>query len=100
METKNKILKAKQTVHKGRLFGTINRGGTFNVGNFQIEIVGKEGDFRTIQVYEYGLDCVVEKQGWVPTKKVIVEKEVAKKEEHEDFVEESKQQNLWDIDKK
>ena len=93
----NKILKAKETVHKGRLFGTINRGGTINIGKFQFEVVGKEGNFRTIQIYEYGLDSTPEKQGWVPTKKEIVKVEVEKKPVKEDiqFKTDTKQKNLW-----
>jgi len=81
--TDNKILKAKHSLHKGMLFGILSNGGSFNVGNIQIEVIAKEGNFRTVQVYEYAFDGVVEKQGWVKPKVVKEKVEVEKKVEEQ-----------------
>lgn len=78
--TNKKILKAKGKLHTGRIFGTVSSGGSFNVGNIQVEVVADGSKFVTVQVYEYGLDEDIAKQSWIKTKKVVVEKEVEKKD--------------------
>lgn len=80
----DKILKAKQTQHQGRMFGCISNGGSFNVGNLEINIVANGSKFVTVQVFEYGLDETPAKQTWVKTKRVVEKVEVQKKEEQEE----------------
>jgi len=77
----NKILVGKKVHHGGALHGLVSNGGKITVGEYQIEIVAKEGLFRTIQIYRYGLDSVREKQNFVRTKtKVVKEDKKTKKE--------------------
>jgi len=92
----DKILKAQKVHNKGFLFGILSSGGSFNVGNLQVEIVAKEGKFVTVQVYEYGLDVEPEKQGWVKTKKVVEKVEVFKKPEQQPLLfEHSSEVKKW-----
>ncbi len=94
--TANKILKAKQVLHTGRLFGTISNGGTITVGNLQIEFIASDSKFRTVQVYEYSIGESPETQSFVRTKKVVEKVEVAKKDKQEAFkFEHSKEMKKW-----
>lgn len=68
----NKIFVASGTQHVGALHGFVSNGGTFNIGNFQFEVISSEGPFRKIQVYQYGLEGVPEKQSYMRTKTKII----------------------------
>lgn len=79
---RQKVLIGRSSFHKGMLFGIVSNGGKFNVGEYQVEIVGREGNFVKIQLHRYAIDAEAEKQTWVRTKtqKQILIKEVPKKQ--------------------
>jgi hypothetical protein len=77
--SKEAILKAQGTVHKGAFFGIVANGGKKSIGNFIIEFVHNGSDFPTVQIYECGLGVTPKVQSWNRTKTQIVKKDVYKK---------------------
>jgi hypothetical protein len=77
--SKEAILKAQGTVHKGAFFGIVANGGKKSIGNFIIEFVHNGSDFPTVQIYECGLGVTPKVQTWNRTKVVKERVEVARK---------------------